>query len=269
MTTATKTKQDVVISHYRGKAIRSHTHLKKKYYLQSSLVNIWGSRFIPHLIEEVISKRLTDLGNSQKHNLIRALDFKQAFNKLEALDKTKKKASNGASTDSKTSSVNTTKHIATQLDMCFEPSKTREQRTTAATLYTSALQTTPLKSLGDAVVVCSLPTVSSVPTMSNPEIRNEIEHIFKNYLANKYAAGSNNTLTRNKLYKEHRYTLYTKCYEVSDVELMRRFNVDKQGLKNMGYRQRPGKSYIDVLEEKGELGSLLNIAENLYGKSSQ
>jgi hypothetical protein len=268
MTTATKTKQDVVISYYKGKAIRSHTHLNKKYYLQSSLVNTWGVRFIPHLIEEVISKRLTDLGNSQNHNLIRALDFKQAFNKLEALDKPKKKASSEAGTGSKTHSVNTTKHIATQLDMCFEPSKTREQRTTEATLYTSALQTTPLKSLGDAVV-CSLPTVSSAPTLSNQEIRNEIEHIFKNYLANKYAAGSNNELTRNKLYKEHRYTLYTKCYEVSDVELMRRFNVNKQGLKNMGYRQRPGKNYIEVLEEKGELGSLLKIAEDLYGKSSQ
>jgi hypothetical protein len=198
-----------------------------------------------------INKRLSYLGNSQLRQLVNVLEFKEAFKQT---NKAKKEVSVKVSKPQK---AITKKHIAEQLDMCFEPN----------TQYTSA-PVTAVKTFGTAKPI-DLTAVPAAPVMTNREIRDEIINIFKNYLTNTYAPGSdNNTAVRAKLLNNHGYDLYKKCYEALDLEMMNEFKVDKQGLKKLGYRNMPGKKYIDVLEEKGQLWWLLKVATQKYASSN-
>jgi hypothetical protein len=277
MTTAIKTKKEenATITIIDGQEVRGHIHNKRKYYYLSDLKNLYGKKFMSYMEESPLSKRVPYRGNSQMRQLINVLVFREAFKKYKEANQAKKKGSTKADKPSK---ALTKKHIAAQLDMCFE-TKSQYGKVYAKPCEPVA-PAMMIKTLGRAALTDEIPMEHPhIPIVAKDDtsdivkrrwksMRGEIARVMREHAVATYGHTEMTKDEQLKLWDVHYLEYYTNAYKAFDKKLCEAFNVNLPTLMRMGY-VATDNNYVDVIQGKGQLEEFRTVVYELYGKSNQ
>ena len=248
---------------------------KKKYYFLADLKRLYGTKFMPYLPTNPISLRIPVSGNSQTRQLVNVSDFKDGFRKYKQA--TKEKDESKLKWVKKDAPAKK-KHIAEQLDMCFESSTAPKHTNTTeivlshkgkeAALVPVETLTIPKLSLDTPVTIIPT-TVQASDEASILEdrwkaLRSEIFNIMKNHVVHVHGGHKMKNVEKNKLFDKHGKDYYTKAYQEFDGRLAKAHNTNIEGIKKMGFN-KGSKNYMNIIQEKGLLEEFKRVVISLYG----